>query len=164
MKNKIAQHTLNRLNHQLHLLQRQMIEVTLPDIERAREFSNNEENDDLMHAKMAQSQLETRIEDLNKLIKGSELVTSIEFNGSVTYGTEVHIQNEDTGIQRWIKIVGEMEGTSASEISFKSPLGLALEGHREGDQVEITIPAGTQTWNILEVKVSNVFAQLQGRV
>jgi len=139
-----------------------MIEVTLPEIERAREFSNNEENDEMMHARADQRKYENRIAEIDLLIKESDLVDEIEFTGAVDYGTDVHIQNVNDGSSRWISIDGEMEGTNRTQISFKSPLGQALLGHIPGDEVEINAPGGIQNWEILDVRVSNVFASIQG--
>jgi len=163
VRNKISRNTYNRLNRQLHDLQKEMIDVTLPEIERAREFSNNEENDEMMHAQADQRKYENRIAEIDLLIKESDVIDEIEFTGAVDFGTDVHIQNTDGGGSRWIRIVGEMEGTSRSEISFKSPFGAALLGHVAGDEVEIHTPGGTQNWEILDVRVSSVFTRVQGR-
>lgn len=163
MRNKISRDTYNRLNRQLFNLQKEMMDVTLPEIERAREFSNNEENDEMMYAQADQRKYEKRIEEIDLLIKDSDIIDEILFTGAVDFGTEVHIKNTDNDTTRWIQIVGEMEGTNRSEISFKSPLGAALIGHVIGDEVEIHTPGGTQDWEILDVRVSSVFSKLQGR-
>ena len=163
MRNKISRETYNRLNRQLLSLQKEMLDVTLPEIERAREFSNNEENDEMMHAQADQRKYENRIAEIDQLIKGSDVIDEIEFTGAVDFGTDVHIQNVDDGSTRWIRIVGEMEGQNRSEICFKSPVGQALLGHVPGDEVEIHTPGGVQNWEILDVRVSSVFTRVQGR-
>jgi transcription elongation factor GreA len=147
-----------RLSRQLLNLQKEMLEVTLPEIEKAREFSNNEDNDEMIHARQHQSNYENRIADLERLINESDVIEKIDFTGAVDYGTDVYIQNSETGVKRWIRIVGEMESESRAEISFKSPFGQAMIGHVVGDEVEIRAPGGTQCWEILEVKVANAFS------
>lgn len=161
MNNKISKQTYTRLTLQLQNLQKEMMDVVLPELEKAREFSNSEENDDMMHARLMQSNYENRISDLDRLIRDSEVVEEIKFTGRVIYGTEVHIQNSDTGLTRWVRIVGEMEGRANNEVSFKSPFAQAFIGHIAGDEVEVQAPGGTQNWEILEVKVSNVFSRTQ---
>ena len=163
MRNKLSRATYARLTQQLRDLQQEMITVTLPEIERAREFSNSEENDDLIHARADQRKYENRISELQALIDDSDVIDAIEFTGRVDYGTEVSLVNSDDGTRRKIRIVGELEGTNRDEISFKSPFGQALLGHTTGDDVEIRAPGGTQNWEILDVSVSNVFAKLQDR-
>jgi len=163
VRNKISQYTYDRLNRQLLDLQKEMLDVTLPEIEKAREFANSEENDDMMHARRQQSQYDQRISELSRLIKDADVVREIDFTGRVDYGTDVHLENSDTGVRRWISLVGEMEGTRSGEISFKSLFGNSLIGHAAGDEVEIQTPSGEQTWQILEVKVSSVFANIQSR-
>lgn len=132
--------------------------MTLPEIEKAREFSNNEDNDEMIHARQHQSNYENRIAELERLVNESDIVEKVDFTGAVDYGTDVFILNTESAVKRWIRIVGEMESTSRSEISFKSPFGQALLGHTVGDEVEIRSPSGTQYWEILEVKVSNAFS------
>lgn len=162
MNNKISKATYLRLNRQLQALQQEMINVALPEIERAREFSNNEDNDDMMHARQIQSNYDNRISSLDKLIKSSEVIEKIDFTGRVDYGTDVNLKNVDTGVSRWIRIVGELESTSKAEICFKSAFGMAVMGRTEGDEVEIVTPNGIQYWEILEVKVSSAFSNVSG--
>jgi transcription elongation factor GreA len=140
-----------------------MIDVTMPEIEKAREFSNNEENDEMMHARQNQAKYENRIAEIDRLIKEADVVEEINFTGAVDYGTDAYIRNSETSASRWIRIVGEMESNSKSEISFKSPFGRALLGHVPGDEVEITTPGGVQYWEILEVKVSSAFSNTKER-
>lgn len=160
MSNKISKATYLRLNRQLQALQQEMMNVTLPEIERAREFSNNEDNDDMMHARQMQSNYDNRISELDKLIKSSEVIEKIDFTGRVDYGTDVSLKNVETGVSRWIRIVGEMESTSKSEICFMSAFGKAVMGRSAGDEVEIITPNGIQYWEILEVKVSSAFSNV----
>ena len=50
-------------------------------------------------------------------------------------------------------IVGAPEvDLMANKISNESPIGKAVIGHRAGDTVEVTAPAGSYTLKILEVK------------
>jgi len=154
---------------QLQSLQKEMLEVTIPAIEKAREFSNNEENDEMMHAQQDQSKYQNRIAELERMINNSDVIDNIDFTGVVDYGTDVFILNTETQTKRWVRIVGEMEGTSRSEISFTSPFGQALLGHTVGDEIEVQSPGGIQYWEILEVKVSSAFSnisneQSQGQV
>lgn len=163
MRNKISRHTYNRLTLQLANLQKEMLDVTLPEIEKAREFSNNEENEEMMHARQNQARYENRIAELDSLIKNADVIDEIEFKGAVDYGTDVYMHNVDDGTKRWVRIVGEMESTTKTEISFTSPFGQALIGHVPGDEVEIRIPSGIQYWEILEVKVANGFIRIPSR-
>lgn len=163
MRNKLSRAAHARLTQQLRDLQNEMITVALPEIERAREFSNSEENDDLIHARAEQRKYENRIAELQSLIDESDVIDAIEFTGQVVYGTDVSLVNTDDGTRRKVRIVGELEGTNRDEISFKSPFGQALLGHSAGDDVEIRAPGGIQNWEILDVSVSNVFAKLQER-
>jgi transcription elongation factor GreA len=52
-----------------------------------------------------------------------------------------------------VQIVGTIEADPANDkISDESPVGKALIGKKEGDSVDITKPAGTETYTILTVR------------
>jgi len=148
---------------QLDKLKHEMMTVAVPDILLAREHSNNEENDQLIVAKQNQQTLETRINSLETLIAMSDIITEVEFDGKVVYGTRVKLQNDETGQEKTLRIVGEMEGMTSADVSFSSPFGAALLGHEVDDQVEVVLPASTQVWNILEVSVVDGFKSISPR-
>ena len=160
MNNKISKATHVRLSTQLQALQKEMLDVTLPELERAREFSNNEDNDEMMYVRHLQSGYESRIDELEKFLKDAEVIERVNFIGKVDYGTDVHIRNVETDVTRWIRIVGERESVNRSEISYKSPFGKALMDRSAGEEVEINTPNGAQYWEILEVKVSSAFSNI----
>lgn len=163
MRNKLSKLAYSRLLSQLEKLKHEMMTVAVPEMHLARESSNNEENDQLIVAKQNHQTLETRINTLETLIADSDIVTEVEFDGKVVYGTRVHIQNDETGQEKTLKIVGEMEGMSSSDVSFKSPFGSALLGHEVDDQVEVNLPSSTQIWNILDVRVADGYKSISPR-
>ncbi len=158
MKNKISQKTHDRLHTQLRQLQHELINVMIPEVAAARDHSNNEENDQLMHAKQQQQNLETRINTLLKFLKSADVVTHVKFTGKVIYGTLVTMTNDDTDETKTFKLVGEMESTEPNDVSIRSPMGLAIAGNQVGDSIEIDLPNGSQAWTIVEIKLDDQFA------
>ena len=157
MKNRVARKTYERLISQLRQLQHELVTVIIPDITLAREHSNNEENDQLIHAKQHQQNFETRIINLKKLIDNTDVVTRVKFTGTASYGMLVKMENDESGEVKVFRIVGEMESTEQNDVSIKSPVGVAIIGSQVGDNVEIKKPSGSQSWTVLDISVDPLF-------
>ena len=68
------------------------------------------------------------------------------------FGATVTISNVATGEERRWRIVGENEADiAAGDISYMSPIGKAMIGKSEGDEVDVHTPNGKVTWSIDEV-------------
>ncbi len=157
MKNKVSQQTHDKLIAQLRQLQHELVNVVIPEVAAARDHSNNEENDQLIHARQQQQNLETRISSLLKFLKTTDIVTKIRFTGKATYGTIVRMENDETGQVKDFRLVGEMESSDQNDVSTRSPMGSAIIGSQAGDSVEIDLPSGTQSWSVISVKVDPQF-------
>ena len=65
---------------------------------------------------------------------------------------DFHLRFDD-GAEQTLQLVGQDEiDVKMGRISWKSPVGGALLGKREGDEVRVTTPAGTRTFTVVEVK------------
>ncbi len=124
------------------------------DIEEARAHGDISENSEFEDAKERQSLCEARIKFLEGVVAGAEVidVMRVEQNGRVVFGTTVRIEDPDSGEERCWRLVGETESdTSAGTISYTSPMGRALIGKEEGDEVIVPTPQGPRKWEIVEV-------------
>jgi len=111
------------------------------------------ENADYTAAKEEQGFLEGRIEELTEILGN---VVIIEENAAskdtVDVGTKVTIQEDDDPSETYF-IVGPQEADPArGRISYNSPIGQALLGHRVGDAVTAVIPSGTLKLKILKIE------------
>ena len=138
------------LKHHKEVLRPQIVR----DIEEARAHGDISENSEFEDAKERQAHCEGRILELNGLVAAAEVIDVKKLDASerVVFGTTVTIENE-AGDERTWRIVGETEADiEGKKISYKSPLGRALIGKNEGDEVVVPAPGGTQTWEIIEVQ------------
>jgi transcription elongation factor GreA len=72
---------------------------------------------------------------------------------SVAYGSRVTVTNLDDGENHVFDIVFPEEvDASAGMISLSSPLGRALLNKKVGDEVSVTTPKSTDTYEILEIQ------------
>jgi len=72
----------------------------------------------------------------------------------VVFGVKVRLVNMDSGDEVVYRLVGPDESdVQKGNISVKSPLGRALIGKYEGDDVKVSTPAGLRNYEILEIFV-----------
>src|SRR5579871_2733681 len=104
-------------------------------------------------AKEEQSIVERRIALLEDMILRAEVIDDAEMQASdhVRLGSTVVMQPDD-GPEQTVRIVSPLEVDVAhGKISEESPVGRALLGHRVGDTVEVTVPAGQRRLRIMSL-------------
>jgi transcription elongation factor GreA len=118
----------------------------------AREFGEIAENAEYIEAKNEQSLLEGRIQTLEGLIFHASLIDPNDHpRGVIDVGAEVRVQSEEG--EETYTIVGAAEADPlAGRISNESPLGMALLGHRAGEEVEWESPIGYSRVKIVSVR------------
>jgi transcription elongation factor GreA len=124
----------------------QLVGVRRPEIvakiKAAREHGDLSENFEYHAARNEQSFIETRILELEGIVKNHVIIESRASNGRVDLLSTVTFAEEGEPEERY-RIVGSTEADpSAGRISFESAIGRALMGHRVGDEVEVQTPSG----------------------
>lgn len=111
------------------------------------------ENADYHKAKEDQGFLEGRIQEIESILKNSEVIKTKSNYDQVDVGAHVTIQEADYPPETY-HLVGSKEADPQNgKISHESPIGKALIGHKVGDVVEVKLPNGnTIKLEILEVK------------
>jgi len=111
------------------------------------------ENAEYHAAKEAQSFNETRISELEDMIARGRIIDdeNIDKDKALLGATiKIRVVN-DNEIEEYM-LVGEAEADfNKNKISVKSPLGKGVLGHKKGDVVQVAIPAGMMTIEILEI-------------
>lgn len=154
-KNPVTPEGYNALLAELRHWREVMRPRIVKDIEEARAHGDISENSEYEDAKERQAHCEGRIAELEGRVAAAEIidVTKLPNNGRVVFGSTVKIENPNSGDARTWRIVGEDEAdVDKAKISYKSPLGKALIGKNEGDEVVVPAPSGNQTWEIIEVR------------
>lgn len=123
-------------------------------IAEARAHGDLKENAEYHAAREQQSFNEGRIQDLEHKLSHAQVidVTSMNNTGKVIFGATVHLINVETDEEVTYKIVGEDEAdVNSAKISVTSPIARALIGKEEGDEVDVTTPAGNVAYEINRV-------------
>ena len=125
-------------------------------IAEAREKGDLSENAEYDAAKEAQGMLEMKIAKLKTVLAESRILDESKLDLSkVGILTKVTVMNFKTNSKVSYTIVSEKEADlKTGKISAKSPIGMGLLGKKVGDKVEVKIPAGTITFEILEISAS----------
>jgi transcription elongation factor GreA len=123
-------------------------------IEEARSHGDLFENAEYHAAKERQAMLEAKINELEMAINRSEVIEiNTQSADKVVFGVTVELRNMVTDENVAYQLVGPYESDPDSgRISVVSPLGKALIGKEEGDEVKLKTPGGIQEFEILEIR------------
>ncbi len=126
-------------------------------IHEAKEDGDISESGSYEDAKDQQSKVEGEILQLQQLLSVAEIMSpdmhgTTEGPYTVRIGMQVEVETE-SGTKRNFKMVETFEAdVKAGLISDQSPVGKALMGHKEGDQINVSTPGGITTYTILSVR------------
>lgn len=120
-------------------------------------FGDLSENAEYDEAKSEQGKMESRINELEHLIRNAVIVDDEnDEEGTVGRSSIVKIKNVETGAENTYRLVGFTQSDPlAGKISDESPVGKALMGKHVGDIVEVEAPKGKVSFEILEVAKKN---------
>ena len=122
-------------------------------IREAREQGDLSENAEYDAAKDEQRDIETRIEEIEKILKNAEVVIEDEVDlDKINVGCVVVLYDKEFEEEVEYQIVGSTEANSLSgKISNESPLGKALLGKSVGDDVEVDTQVGVIEYQVLKI-------------
>ncbi len=118
-------------------------------IAEARDFGDLSENAEYDVAREEQGLVETRISEIEDILQNTEIIKS-RSSSHVTLGSVVELK---TGKKHVVyTIVGPVEANPlGGKVSDKSPVGLALVGKKIGEEVVISTPRGSVTYQIANI-------------
>ena len=154
-KEPITSQGLEKLKKELDELKNIKRPKIVEAIAEARAHGDLKENAEYHAAKEQQSHTEGRIEEINDIIARANVIdiTKIANEGKVIFGSTVYLTNLDTGEKINYKIVGKDQADLKKKlIYFQSPIGKGLIGKNKNDLIEISIPSGTKSFEIKDVK------------
>lgn len=120
----------------------------------AAELGDRSENAEYIYGKKRLREIDSRMRYLQKKLEGVmvvDLATQPSF-ADVRFGAAVVVEDDD-GAQRSFRLVDKDESDlSVGRISVQSPIGRALLGKKPGDAVEVVLPKGTVTYEIISLR------------
>jgi transcription elongation factor GreA len=116
-------------------------------------YGDISENSEYEDAKNEQAFVEGRIITLEKMLRNARVINEEEVDTKfVSVGSTVRLRDIEFKEDVEYHIVGSAESDPAqNKISNESPVGRALLGKTVGSMVEVTVPAGTIQYQVLEI-------------
>lgn len=153
----LTQNGANALRDELKRLKTVERPRIVAAIEEARAHGDLKENAEYHAAKEEQGFAESRIAEIEGKLASAQIIdvalAGARANGRVVFGATVELIDCDTEEELDYQIVGEDEADIKSgRLSFASPIARALIGKTEGDEVDVRVPGGTRTLEIVKVR------------
>jgi transcription elongation factor GreA len=144
---------VEELRAELRRLETEERAKTVEQIKTAREWGDLKENAEYHAAKDAQSHLETNILRLREKLRNAEVVEpGAGTDGTARFGATVNFEDERTGQLQSFRLVASHDANpSDGTLSVESPIGVALNGRRVGQVVEVKTPNGLRRLRITAV-------------
>ena len=143
---------LQKLHDELEHLTTTGREEVVARIAEARSHGDLKENSEYDTAKNDQGLMEARIRQLKHLIDNAQIIEADD-SGTISIGCVATVVDDDGDEMEFFVAPAENKLPGMLLASPDSPLGAALLGAREGDEVTYEAPGGTFTYTVKAVRV-----------
>lgn len=150
----MTQEGKEKLEEELNYLKTERRQEVVERIKIARGFGDLSENSEYDAAKEEQAFVETRIGQVEKMIRNAIIIENDNQNPDiVSLGNSVTFQELPDGDEETYSIVGSAESDPfEGKISNDSPMAKSLLGHEKGDEVSVSTPGGDMQVKIVHVE------------
>lgn len=151
---RVTNEGLQKLQEELKYLKEVKRQEVVAAIALALSYGDLSENSEYDEAKAEQGKVESRINELEEILKTVIVIDESEIQTDVVdIGAIVAVFNKTAGREIEYTIVGATEANPLKgKISDRSPIGKAIVGKKAGDVVEVETPAGVITVEILNIR------------
>jgi transcription elongation factor GreA len=140
---------VKRLQEEIATLDRELKSELPKEIKRARELGDLRENAEYKAAKERQTYVQARISMLQKRLADIQLINLDKLpRGRAAFGSTVHLREEDGADLVYQLVMPEDADVEKGLISTASPIGRAILGKEEGDEVVVVTPNGRRAFEI----------------
>lgn len=151
--NYLTQEGFTKLQNQLQQLKTVKRKEIARQIADARAHGDLSENAEYEAAKEAQGFNEVRINELESQMSIARIIDVTNMpTDKIVIGTTVKLKDLSDGETITYTLVSSPEADAdAGKISITSPIGKSLLGHKEGETVDIKIPAGSLRYKVIGI-------------
>lgn len=140
---------LKRFQEEIAGLERELKTELPKEIQRARELGDLRENAEYQAAKERQTFLQARIGMLRKRVGDIALMNLDKIpHDKIALGSTVTLREADGTVLTYELVMPEDAEAEKGLISTASPIGRALLGKEEGDQVVVPTPNGQRVFEV----------------
>jgi len=151
----ITEEGYNKILAEIHYLE----SVKRPDISaqiaEARDKGDLSENAEYDAAREAQGHLEAKIAQLKGMISNARLIDESQLKTDVVQiMNKVKLKNTTTKATMSYTLVSDSEANlKENKIAVSTPIAQGLMGKKVGDKVDIKVPSGVMSFEILEISL-----------
>lgn len=143
---------VKRFEDEIQQLERELKTELPKEIQRARELGDLRENAEYQAAKERQSFLQARIGMLKKRVGEISLINLDKIpHGKAAFGSTVALREATGDMLVYQLVMPEDADGEKGWISTASPIGRALLGKEEGDEVRVPTPNGVRVFELLKL-------------
>lgn len=145
----------DKLIEEVNFLESEKRPAISRQIAEARDKGDLSENAEYDAAKEAQGLLEAKIAHLKSLIANARLIDESQISTEcVQILNKVTIRNTKNNQKITYSLVSESEtDLKAGKIAISTPIGKGLMGRKVGETVEIQVPSGIMSFEIMEISL-----------
>ena len=133
---------------------RTLTEVRRPEvvarIRSAKELGDLKENADYHAAREEQSFLEGRIQTIEAVLRGAEVVDAPAAGSAIGLGSTVTVESDGDEVT-YVLVSSSEASPKDGRISVASPVGRALLGRGAGDEVVVKTPQGEARYRVISI-------------
>ena len=140
-----------KLEEEVQVLEKELREELPRALKTAAALGDLSENADYQAARERQDFVRVRLGQLKQRLADLSMINFDKIpRDRISLGSKVVLLDVDKNEEITYKLVtSEDANVTAGQISTTSPIGRSLLNKREGDTVEVKIPAGTRTFEIV---------------
>jgi len=154
IKNYLTPEAFKKLREELEYLKTVKRKEISQKLQETKELGDLSENAAYQEMKELQSALETRILELDLLLRNVAIIKKTVGNGKVEIGSTIEILSLNISrAKKTFTIVGSHEAMpSEGKISNESPLGKAFLGRKKGEVIVVKTPHGEVKYKVVNIK------------
>ena len=143
---------IKRFENEIAALDRELKRDLPQEIKRARELGDLRENAEYHAAKERQRLVEARISMLQARVSELSLMNLDNLpRDRAGLGPRVELLDGDGEIVRYELVMPEDTDPAKGWVSTASPIGRAIVGREEGDEIRVTTPAGIREFELIRL-------------
>ncbi|MCE2540422.1 MAG: transcription elongation factor GreA [Acidobacteria bacterium] len=143
---------LKRIEGEIQTLERELTRELPREIQRARELGDLRENAEYQAAKERQRLVEARIGMLRTRVAEIALVNFDRLpHDRAALGSTVLLRAADGATVTYELVMPEDADPAKGWVSTASPIGRAIVGREEGDEIHVKTPSGVREFEIIEL-------------
>jgi transcription elongation factor GreA len=144
---------LKRLEDEVAQLERELRTELPKEIQRARELGDLSENAEYQAAKERQSYIHARVGMIRKRMAEISLMNLDRLpTDRAAFGSTVKLREDGNGtLVTYQLVMPEDADATKGQISTSSPIGKAIVGKQEGDDITVPTPTGVRRFELISL-------------